>query len=149
MNTLRGTFTPKHPEKYRGSIESIKFKSSWEQNVCAFADNNPNILEWTYEPFYVQYWNPVKRRPAKYYIDFWFKIIDKNGVTKEYLIEVKPMVQVKPPSAKSAKSRLYEQMNYAVNISKWKATQTFVDNWRKKGRDLNFKIITENEIFKM
>jgi hypothetical protein len=71
-------------------------------------------------------------------------IKQKDGTTRKVLIEVKPFKQTKPPVAsikKSQKTVVYENVQYAMNMSKFDAAK----KWCEKNNFL-FLILTENEI---
>lgn len=144
-NTRTGQFIPRHPEKYRGNVDGIIYRSSWEQKFCQFLDNNPNILEWASEEIAIPYVKPTDGRVHRYFPDFWIKYKDRSGQVIQELIEVKPSVQTKPPKArgKRKKQQLHENITYAINVAKWQAATQFCT---KKG--LKFRLVTEQQLFK-
>jgi len=101
MNTkwVQGFFKPKHPEKYKGNINKIVFRSSWELKFNQFLDQNPNILEWSSEPFGIPYYKPTTHKIHKYYPDYWIKYRDRNGNVIKKLLKLslwlKPVLQKK------------------------------------------------------
>ena len=143
MAYQQGWFTPKHPEKYVGNVSRIRYMSSWELKMHEFLDNNPNVLQWSSESIAIKYLKPTDHRVHKYYPDYWVKYKNKKGVVVQEIIEVKPAHQLRQTRKRSPKTRLYEQVTYAINVAKWQAAQRFCDKYGMK-----FRIITENEIFK-
>lgn len=141
----QGFFTPRYPEKYKGNINKIIYRSSWEFDFCRFLDNNPNILEWASEPFAIPYIKPTDKKIHRYYPDFWIKYIDVDKKIIEEVIEVKPIEQTKQPTTrgKKKKTQIYEAITYAVNIAKWKAAQEFCAKY-----NMNFRKISKGEIFR-
>lgn len=135
----QGFFKPKHPEKYKGDVNNIAMRSSWEFSFAKFLDGNPNVLEWASEEFFIQYFNPVKQRTARYYPDFWVKYKNKHGEIIEEVIEVKPYNQVQRPK----RGNKYEQLQWVVNMAKWDAAIKFC-----KQRNLKFRVLTENSLFR-
>ncbi len=141
----QGYFTPRHPEKYKGNVNNIRFLSSYEKSFFGFLDNNPSVLSWASEEISIPYVKPTTGRIHKYYPDIWVKYKDKNGNIKQDLIEIKPEKQTKPPTTvgKKRKTQVYEALTWAINCSKWKSAKLFC-----KKHGLNWKIITEKDIFK-
>lgn len=133
----QGRYTPTNPSKFEGDLNNIIFRSSWELRCLQFFDNNPAITKVLSEEIKIPYWNPVKKRPANYYPDFYIELTDKNGVLRRELIEVKPISQVMEQKSET----LYAKLSRAVNYAKWEAA----GKWCIE-RGVNFRILTENEI---
>jgi hypothetical protein len=142
--SLKSKYKPSYPKKYKGDPNNIICRSSWERKFCRWCDLNESILEWGSEEFWIPYLSPVDNRVHKYFPDFIIKIQEQSGSTKTYVIEVKPKKQTIPPKQRSrvTKSYLYEAKTYAVNQAKWKAASEWC-----KDRVLEFKVITEEELF--
>ena len=140
----QGRFHPQNPQKYKGDVNNIIYRSSWELKFMQWCDRNENIMEYGSEEFWIPYVSPVDNRVHRYFPDFIIKLKESNEDIKTYVIEVKPKRQTLPPKQKSrvTKSYLYEVQTYAVNQSKWNAA----DEWCKD-RKLEFKVITEQELF--
>lgn len=141
----QGKFIPRHPDKYKGNVDNIVYRSSWEKEFCEFLDGNPNIIEWASEEIAIPYIKPTDKRVHRYFPDYWIKYRNKNGEVIQELIEVKPEKQTKQPTTrgKRKKQQLYESVTYAINIAKWKAAQQFCDKY-----GLKFRIVTEQQMFK-
>jgi hypothetical protein len=145
----QGFYDPKYPEKwiitesFDTKGKGIKYRSSWERKFMVFADMNPDIIRVNSEGVVVPYYNPVKEKMSRYYIDFMIQ--NKKG--KVFLVEVKPMKEVlppQPPRTKTEKSMMNYQKaicTYAVNQAKWEAAREFS---AQKGAE--FIIITEKEL---
>lgn len=138
--TLHGRYVPTHPEKYRGDVNKIIFRSSWELNCCRKFDQSPIILGWASEPFGIPYYHPVKNRPAHYFPDFWIKYKANDGSIREALVEVKPESQTRPPKRKG-KYWMDKMSTFAINESKWRAAKALCN---QKG--IEFMILTEKFI---
>ena len=138
----KSIYKPRNPKKYKGDVNNIICRSSWEEKFCGYCDINENILQWGSEEFHIPYRAP-DGKIRRYYPDFLIKVKENNGKIKTYVIEVKPFKQTKPPKKrkKVTQSYLYECKTYAVNEAKWK----FADDWCKN-RGIEFKIITEREL---
>jgi hypothetical protein len=142
--SIKSRYKPEYPQKYKGNPNNIICRSSWERKFCRWCDLNENIISWGSEEFCIPYVSPVDNRVHRYFPDFIIKVKEQSGEIKTYIIEVKPAKQTVPPKQKSkiTKSYLYEAKTYAVNQAKWKAASEFC-----KDRLIEFKIITENELF--
>jgi len=138
----QGIYVPKNPEKYVGDINKIRYMSSWELQTHSFFDNNTRVLRWASEEIAIPYMKPTDRRIHKYYPDYWVEYVNSNGEIIQEIIEVKPAAQTRAPRTNS-KHRLYEQLTFAVNNAKWEAAMAFC-----KQRNIKFRIVTENSIFK-
>jgi len=142
MPTYKGSFKPQNPDKYRGNVDGIVYRSSWERDVMKWLDHHQDVLEWNSEEFVIKYYYDVDKKYHRYYIDFWVKW-NNGSVT---LIEVKPKKQAMPPKPKNPRSRnaINEAMTYVKNRNKWEAaTKIAEDNGWK------FLIWTEVELEKM
>ena len=141
----QGFFHPKNPKKYKGNPNNIIYRSSWELKFMKWCDLNKNILEYGSEEFFIPYFDPTTNRVRRYFPDFIIKVREQSGEIKKYVIEVKPKRQTMPPvqtSKKRTRTYINEVKTYAVNQAKWKAAQEWC-----KDRMLEFKIITENELY--
>lgn len=140
----KSKYKPSHPEKYNGDSSNIICRSSWERKFCVWCDLNENVISWASEEIFINYYNPIKKRPSKYFPDFVIKLKEKNGEIKTYVVEVKPKKQtVKPKTpTRKTKSWLYEMKTYEENKAKWSAA----DEWCKD-RKIEFKVITEDDLF--
>jgi len=139
----QGIYTPKHPEKYVGSVDKIRYMSSWELAFNKFLDNNPNVLRWSSEEIAIPYIKPTTGRVHRYFPDYWLEYRDKSGKLISEIIEIKPKSQTKRSRSKKPKNKLYEDIQYAINMSKWQACQSFCDS-----HGINFRIVTEDQLFK-
>tara|TARA_B100000427_G_C15470492_1_gene578318 strand:+ start:878 stop:1327 length:450 start_codon:yes stop_codon:yes gene_type:complete len=140
--SIKSLFKPTKPRKYKGDINNIICRSSWEKRFCSWCDLNESIIEWGSEEFWIPYRAP-DGKTRRYFPDFIIKVKESNGKIKTYVIEVKPSKQTRPPKPRKnvTKSYLYECKTYAVNQAKWQAA----DEWCKDKR-IEFKIITEKEL---
>ena len=153
----QGKFVPRNPEKYRGNLDKITFRSSWELEYNRFLDNNTSILEWSSEEIAIPYVKPTTKRVHRYFPDYWVKYRNKSGQIIQEIIEVKPAKEaynaifliehdfrVMPQSkSKNPKTRTYEQLTTLVNAAKWKAALDFCHKYGMK-----FRVVTEHQLFK-
>ena len=123
--SIKSIYKPSYPEKYKGDVNNIICRSSWERRFCNWCDLNESIISWGSEEFFIPYYNPVKERVCRYFPDFIIKVKEQSGQIKTYVVEVKPQRETLPPKKKSrtTKSYLNECRTYAVNQAKWKAAK--------------------------
>lgn len=143
-NYLQGVYRPDNPQKYKGDVKNIVYRSSWELAYLRRLDTDPNVLQYSSEEIVIAYFNPVKQRVARYFMDFWVKYKDPTGNIIEELVEIKPMSQRKAPISKPGKRRktlITEQMTWATNQAKWEAATKYcaIKGWK-------FRIISEKEL---
>jgi hypothetical protein len=138
----QGIFIPTNSEKFIGS--KAIYRSGLELKFFRFCDTNPNVLKWGSENVVVPYKSPLDNRVHKYYVDN-FVSIKEDTTVKNYLVEIKPSKQTKPPQTKYRKKQhlLYEQKMYITNQAKWKAAREYC---KKCG--FTFIIITEKELYR-
>ncbi len=138
----KGRFIPKNPQKYAGDAKNIIWRSTWEQQVMRWLDENPSIIYWASEELIIKYLSPIDNKVHRYFPDFIVKVRRKDGLVMTYVLEVKPESQTKQPQQKRKTKRFIEEsMTYAVNQSKWKAADEFC-----KDRGWEFKVLTERDL---
>lgn len=140
MNYKQGLFTPTHPEKYKGRVDSIIYRSGWEKRFQHWADSNQSVIEWSSEEIVIPYICGTDGKKHNYYPDFLMKIVDKNGVIKTYLVEIKPLNQCNPPR-KNSKRYLNEALTYIKNSAKWKYARVYAE-----ARGWEFIVLTEKDL---
>ena len=140
----RYPYVPKFVEKYIGKYP-IYFKSSWEINFGRWLDYNNNVIKWSNERFPIKYYDPIQMKYRRYYPDFYMKIKDNNGKLTEYIIEIKPNKETKPPKktkGQSKNTKLYQEATYITNQAKFEAAEKFCKKFGYR-----WKILTEKELF--
>jgi hypothetical protein len=135
----RGKFTPKHPEKYVGDVKNIVYRSLWERNTFRWIDTQSSIAHWNSEELVIPYVCETDKKVHRYFMDLWFQT--QEG--KNYIIEIKPKGQTKPPKTPQRKTRRYvkESLTYVKNQSKWKAASKFALD-----RGWTFEVWTEDTL---
>lgn len=143
MKTYKGTFKPRNPEKYRGDLSNIIYRSGWELKLMAYLDTHPDVLQWSSEEIIIPYRSPIDGKVHRYYPDFLVKKRNRQGMKETVLIEVKPYAQTMEPKPKKSRSKRYlsEVRTWAINSSKWKAAKEYCDD-----RGWKFMIMTEHEL---
>ena len=139
----KGKYYPSFPRKYKGDPTNIIYRSLWERKFMVYCDKNQNILEWASEEIAIPYRSPIDNRVHRYFPDFYMKVKETNGKIKNYVIEVKPAKQTKPPAKPKRQTKGYirEAYEYAKNQAKWKMAKEFCAD-----RQWEFKVVTEKEL---
>jgi TnsA endonuclease N terminal len=144
--SYKGRFTPKNPQKYKGDVKNITYRSLWERRIMRFLDSHKNILAWMSEEIVIPYKSPIDGKMHRYFPDFLIKMLTKDGTTKVVMVEVKPYKETQipklPKSGRKTKNYLAEQVTYAINQTKWQAAREVCQKKRWE-----FKVMTENELF--
>lgn len=155
-----GKYQCKNPKKYRGRLDAIEYRSLWELRMMEWCDKTDSVLMWASEEHVIPYFDPVKNKRRRYFMDFWCKMQTPKGI-QEYLIEVKPgkesdffvkaLQEGKEPGAPRPKpttanpkvmQRWYaECATAATNTAKWKAALKFASRNKMK-----FMIFTERQL---
>ena len=160
----QGYFKPNNLAKYKGDPSQIIYRSMWEHRFMTWCDIHPNITKWSSEPVAIPYINPCAKlvngsyQPAKhnYYVDFYI-LVEKDGETQSWLIEIKPGMQV-PTSEqlnrlgkminegnktdKKIKRYNYELKTLLVNRAKFLAAKKFAEE-----RGCKFAVCDEHFLF--
>ena len=141
--SYKGKYYPSFPRKYKGDPTNIIYRSLWERKFMVYCDKNQNILEWASEEIAIPYRSPIDNRVHRYFPDFYMKVKETNGKIKNYVIEVKPTKQTKPPvkPKRQTKGYIREAYEYAKNQAKWKMAKEFCAD-----RQWVFKVVTEKEL---
>lgn len=140
-NLKQGFYKPQHPEKYAGDTSQIVWRSSWELRFMRWCDSNPNVLTWASEGIVVPYFSAIDQKQHRYFVDFLIKVKKADGAVRNYLIEIKPDEQTRPPT--KTKSRYYQSqcLEYVKNQEKWKAAT----EWASRN-DCEFLVMTEHHL---
>lgn len=143
----QGKYAVKNKDKYVGDLANVVYRSGWEKKVFIMLDTNNNILKWGAELLPIPYYSKVDQKNRRYFPDVFVKYKDKKGGIITDVIEIKPFKETQPPKksgGKNAKKRyLTECVTYQRNQDKWESCNA----WCKK-QGFNFRLMTENEIFK-
>ncbi|WGH49579.1 head completion [Alishewanella phage vB_AspM_Slickus01] len=141
----QGYYDVKNVEKYCGTKTHIRYLSSYELRFFEWCDRCTAIIKWSAETVIVPYHNPLKGKMCRYIVDIYFKYTNKHGVVCEELVEIKPSAQCKRPNKgkKSEKTYQSEMATWIVNQAKWQAAKKYAEE-----RSWNFRIITENSLFR-
>ncbi len=138
-----GKYQVKNKEKYIANLQECEYRSTWELRYMKYLDKNPSVLEWASENVVIPYYNPIEKKSRRYFVDFYVKVLAKDGSIKKYIIEIKPYSQCNPPKKPKRQSSKYknELKTYVRNQAKWKAARKWAEM-----RDWEFIVITEKEL---
>lgn len=142
----QGYFIPSNPEKYRGDISKIIFRSSWERKFMVMCDSNESVISWSSEPIAIPYMSPVDGLPHRYFVDFYYKFQEPSGEVKSYLVEIKPknqaVFEMKSPKTFASMERYKKHLEtYVTNRAKWEAAELYA-----KSIGFEFKVWTEENL---
>lgn len=142
-SNYKGKYRISNVSKYRGNINDVVFRSSWELRFMKWCDLNPNILEWGSEVVVIPYKSPLDKRIHRYFVDFYIKVKDSTNTITKYLIEIKPERFTKPPAKPERKTKKFidEIFQYAVNQAKWESANEFCLD-----RNMKFLVLTEKDL---
>ena len=137
-----GKFIPRNPEKYKGSVNNIIYRSTYELKFMNWCDISDSVLQWGSEEVVIPYISPLDNKIHRYFVDFFVKVNSKNKV-RYCLVEVKPFRFTQEPKIPKRKTKrfLNEVKQWGVNLSKWEAAKEFCLD-----RNWEFMIITEKEL---
>lgn len=133
-------FTPKNPNKYVGSFPIVS-RSSWELFFMKRLDLDSRVVRWASESLAIPYISPMDGKRHKYYPDFIVEFQTSKGIVKE-VIELKPMKECLPGTAKKPKAKAYQDMVYLKNQAKWEAAKVLCEE-----NGFQFRVLTEKELF--
>lgn len=143
-----GRFKPTNPAKYKGDPTTIIFRSLLELKAFRWLDGHDDIITWNSEEVIIPYYDPVKGKRRRYFMDVYVKRRDVKGVIEEMLIEIKPQSQTVPPkplkesmTRKQKRRKVKEVATWATNSAKWKAAKEFC---KKNG--WKFIILNEKDL---
>ena len=142
--SYKGRYKPINPSKYKGNSSQVIYSSLWERKLMVYCDNTDAILEWGSEEVIIPYRSPWDGRIHRYFPDFYIKVKQSSGVTKKFIIEVKPKYQTKQPvkNPKRKTKKWYKDVqNWGINSAKWKSATEFC-----KDQNMEFKILTEDHL---
>ena len=144
-----GLYDPINPDKYIGDIHNIIFRSSWEYRFCKYCDLNESILKWSSEPLKIPYYNPLDRKEHEYNVDFYIKVLEVNGTTQEWIIEVKPEKQTQKPILEGKNITEEKLKSYNRNMQIWITNQSKFKGARAwaKTRGFKFGVVGEDFLF--
>lgn len=140
---LKGKYKPINPQKYKGDVNSIVYRSSYELKAFRYLDLHPNVIVWNSEEVVIPYISPVDNKRHRYFVDLYFKLNMGNGVIKTYLAEIKPQKYTQAPIAPKRKTKSYleECITWEINNAKWAAArEVCADN------GIEFILLTETEL---
>ena len=144
MRIKKGFYKPKNISKYKGDYRKIFHRSGLELKFMRYLDGNDSSLRWSSEEIIIPYRSPIDGKVHRYFPDFYMKVKQATGVTKKFIIEVKPKYQCQPPTKapkRKTKRWLNEVKTWVINEAKWKSANEFCLD-----HGMEFKILTEDHL---
>ena len=152
MRSYHGWYKLLNPDKFIKQLDEhmksyknghIYYRSSLELRAFKYADINKHIVNFSIEPFPINYLKPSDGKQHRYYIDLF--LVFSTG--DKFLVEIKPKaetIEPKKPKAKTSKSLYrYQQamLTYVINQAKWQAARVFAAE-----NNMKFIIITDEDL---
>lgn len=140
----QGKFRPRNPQKYGGDVSNIVYRSSYELKFMQYCDLTESVNSWKSEEFWIPYRSPLDGKTHRYFPDFFLKYKDKDGKTRNMVVEVKPAKDLKEPQtnpARRTKSWAYSVKMWAINQAKWEAAKEWCAD-----HNYEFRIFTEKQL---
>lgn len=139
----KGYFKPKNPQKYKGDVSKIVYRSRIELTFMNYIDMNESVLEWASEEFFIPYLSPKDNRIHRYFPDIWLNKKKVDNTFETNVIELKHTSETSPPKIPKKKTRRYlqEVTTWGINQAKWKAADEYC-----KDRGWVFLAITEKDL---
>lgn len=133
----QGLFKPLNPKKYKGNVNQIVYRSSWELKYLSMLDRNDEVLSYSSEEVVIPYKFNGKIR--RYFVDMIYTT--KQGT---FLVEIKPHAQTIAPvitEGKQTKTKLRQVLTWGQNQAKWQAAKKYCElkGWQ-------FIILTEYDL---
>jgi len=121
----QGVFVPKNPQKYKGNVNNIIYRSSWEQIAFRFCDQTTDVIWWQSEETVIEYISPVDNNSHRYYMDITMCVRQASGKEQVFMVEIKPKEQTVFPQRKRKKELTFlkEVETYSINAAKWNAAK--------------------------
>ena len=146
---LNGKYKPTNIVKYIGDLDSIIFRSSWEFRFCQYCDLNQNIVKWSSEPLSIEYWSPIDKKMHRYHPDYYVKVLQKDGTTKDWILEIKPRNQYALECKPVITGKITEKKLKAYNdkLSVWIINRCKFEAAKKFAESIGYQFGTIDESF--
>ena len=139
---MNGEYRVINRSKYKGDLNNVIYRSSWEMSYMFKLDTDVNVIEWSSEELIIPY-RDVNGVVRRYFTDFKVKRKVGDQIITE-IIEIKPYKETIPPvlsEGAKTKTKIRQILTWDVNSRKWEAARKFCD---RKG--WIFKIVTEKDM---
>lgn len=146
--TKQGYYIPLNPSKYKGDLNKIIYRSSWEKLYMRYCDLSSNIVEWSSESLAIPYISPIDMKPHKYFIDFQVVEQYDNGEVRKFIVEVKPKKDYLKKPIFEGRRTLKKEKQFKRNAETWLINNAKFEaaiNYAKMF-NMEFKIINEETL---
>ena len=86
-----GIYKPLNPQKYKGNVNNVIYRSSWEKRFMIYCDKNRAVVEWGSEEIAISY-RSIDNRPHRYYPDFYICRSQDNIYVAYYQLSDKKLL---------------------------------------------------------
>jgi hypothetical protein len=118
--TYSGKWKPKYPQKYKGDVNNIRYRSLWERNAFRWVEKQSFVKWWNSEETVIGYVCDTDKRVHRYFVDLTIRTMDGKTI----LVEIKPFKETQVPKKKN----LREALTYMKNTSKWRYAKKYCDD---------------------
>ncbi len=138
----KGKYLPRNPHKWV-SPNNIIFRSSIEQRFFTLFDLSPSVIKIASEKVIIPYYDTVRNKQRKYYIDLIIKYKNKNEEIYTKLIEIKSFTESIEPKKPKRISEGYKNSiaTWITNNCKWNAATKYADS-----QGFQFVVLTERDL---
>ena len=141
----KGRFSPKNPGKWI-TPKRIIYRSSIEQRFFSTFDLSKSVIRIASEKVVVPYFDKVKNKQRRYYVDLIIQFVDKNNEVHTKLIEIKSSSESHEPKKPKRITESYKSAvaTWITNSCKWNAATKYAED-----RGWSFSVITEQDLPKV
>lgn len=135
MQPIKRKFIPQFPDKYKGNVNNIIARSSWEYAFLHFLDQADSIKYYASEEIEIPYLLLTDKKIHRYYPDIVLELISGE----RFIVEIKPFHQ--RIYKQSKKVNFTTQETFIKNQCKWQAAREVARN-----NGMNFIILDEYDL---
>jgi len=130
----QGRYIVKNINKYRGNPNKVYYRSSWELKIFKKMDISPLVSYWSSEEIIIPYYDSIKKKKRKYYVDLYVEFSNKAT----YIFEIKPATKLIKPKI-TERNKYNEWTNI---IEKANSAKKYCDVLKLKGVKVKFAFLS-------